>query len=144
MPDYPPAVSFDGKRPEPRAAGERLRPVRAAAGWLAVVFALAVSGCATQRPDGTVVRHYFPYAVVTTPPVAPEGQRISVREIRSYGLAFGNGGTLVGYGKEHHVILPPDGRMYLVVQTDEQFQRAKELIEKHPELGLFVTKNQDP
>lgn len=101
---------------------------------------LALLGCTSQRLDGTVRQHYFPYAVVTTPPVAPDGQRITVREIRSYGLAFGNGSTLIGHGKEHHVILPPDGRMYLVVQTDEQFQKARELIEKHPELGLYLTK----
>lgn len=89
-------------------------------------------------------RHYFPYAVVTTPPVAPDGQRITVREVRSYGLAFGNGSTLVGHGKEHHVILLPDGRMYLVVQTDEQFQQALRFIEAHPHLGWYVTKNEAP
>jgi hypothetical protein len=111
---------------------------------IAASLAGLVTGCTTQRPDGTVVRHYFPYAVVSTPSVAPDGQRITVREVRSYGLAFGNGSTLLGHGKEHHVILPPDGRMYLVVQTDEQFQKAKELIEKHPELGLYVTKNPKP
>jgi hypothetical protein len=120
---------------------------RGAALWTVVLVSgclLAGFGCATRSSDGTVRRHYFPYAVVTTPPVAPDGPRITVREVRSFGLVFGNGSTVLGHGKEHHVVLPPDGRMYLVVQTDEQFQKAKELIEKHPELGLYATKNPNP
>lgn len=127
-----------------RLPGRRRKRAAARALPRRMFLAGLVTGCTTQRPDGTVVRHYFPYAVVSTPSVAPDGQRITVREVRSCGLAFGNGSTLLGHGKEHHVILPPDGRMYLVVQTDEQFQKAKELIEKHPELGLYVTKNPKP
>lgn len=105
---------------------------------------ISLAGCTTAQPDGTVRRHYFPYAVVTTRPVGPDGPRITVREVRSYGLAFGSGSTLVGHGKEHQVILPPDGRMYLVVRTDEQFQQALKLIENHPELGLYATQNPNP
>ena len=110
-------------------------------GGIGLALGLSLTACTSQQPDGAVRRHYFPYAVVSTPPVAPDGQRITVREVRSYGLAFGNGSTLVGHGKEHYVFLPPDGRMYLVVQTDEQFQKALQLIESHPELGLYVTKD---
>ena len=108
------------------------------------MLACSAAGCTTQRPDGTVRRHYFPYAVVTTPPVAPGGQRITVREVRSYGVAVGDGSTVVGYGREHHVLLPPDGRMYLVVQTDEQFEQARKLIEANPELGLYAAQQPRP
>lgn len=89
-------------------------------------------------------RHYFGYAVVSIPTSTPAAPRITASEIRSYGLALGGGATVLGYGQEHHVALPPDGRMYMVVHTDEQFEQARKLIENHPDLGLCVTKNTPP
>lgn len=49
-----------------------------ALGAILIFGSLALAGCTSQRPDGTVRRHYFPYAVVTTPPVALLSANVSL------------------------------------------------------------------
>lgn len=101
-------------------------------------------GCTTRSEDGTTRRHYFGYAVVTVPAPSPANERMLVREVRSYGLGVGAGSAILGVGTERHIALPPDGRMLVVVRTDEQLEQTLQFIKDNPELGLCVIKQKHP
>lgn len=114
--------------------------------WAGAVLlaGLLASGCTTRLPDGSTRRHYFGYAVVTVPAPSSANERMLVREVRNCGLGVGAGSAVLGFGAERHIALPLDGRMLVVVQTDEQLQRTLQFIKENPELGLCVTKQKNP
>jgi hypothetical protein len=108
--------------------------------WPLVLLSVVAVGCQTKGPDGSVRRYYFGYTVVTIPKAAPDRPDFCVREVSNVGLAIGGGDLGFGYNKTKNVVLPPDGAIYLEVVTDEQFNKARELIELCNQAGLCVTK----
>ena len=88
-------------------------------------------GCQTRGADGSLRRHYFGYTVVTIPKSAPDRPDFAVRDVANFGLATGGGSLALGYNRIKDVSLPPDGAIYLEVQTDAQFEQARKLIETY-------------
>lgn len=76
-------------------------------------------------------RHYFGYTVVTVPKSAPARPDFAVRDVANFGVAAGGGSLGVGYNRIKDVSLPPDGAIYLEVQTDAQFEEARKLIQAY-------------
>ena len=100
-------------------------------------MSLACSGCTVRGPNGSVRRHYFGYTVVTIPKIAPERPDFRASDVSNLGLSVGSGSLGLGYNRTKDIILPPDGALYIEVNTDAQFERAQELIETYK--GICIT-----
>jgi hypothetical protein len=75
---------------------------------------------------------------VTIPKSAPERSDFCVRDVKNVGLTAGGGAVGIGYNRTKDVSLPPDGAIYLEVETDAQFEQARKLIEIYK--GICITK----
>lgn len=63
-----------------------------------------------------------------------------IKEISNIGFAVGRpAGVSLGYAKDKIVSMPPDSRIYVEVHTDEQFEKAKNLIRELEKIGIGVS-----
>lgn len=101
---------------------------------------LIAASCSIKHEEGSVSRHYFGYMVVKFPRQASNREGFDVKEIRNIGLAAGRlTGVSLGYSKDKIISMPPDGRVYLEVLSDEQFMAATNLIHEFAGIGIGVS-----
>jgi hypothetical protein len=64
---------------------------------------------------------------------------MDAKEVTNAGFSLGiPSGISVGYNQDKTVCLPPDGRVFIEVQTDQQFEAAKKLIQELNAIGICV------
>jgi len=105
-----------------------------------VLCANFLCSCTTHNPDGSVSRHYFGYTVVKFPRQVSNREGFDIKEISNVGFAAGRpAGVSLGYTKDKIISMPPDGRIYVEVHTDEQFEKAKDLIRELEKVGIGIS-----
>lgn len=74
------------------------------------------------------------------PRQASNREGFDIKEISNVGFAVGRpAGVSLGYTKDKIISMPPDGRIYVEVHTDEQFEKAKSLIRELEKNGIGVS-----
>jgi hypothetical protein len=105
-----------------------------------VFCAFFLSSCTTHNSDGSVSRHYFGYTVVKFPRQVSNLEGFDIKEISNVGFAVGRpSGVSLGYSKDKIVSMPPDGRMYVEVHTEDQFKKAEALVREFEKIGIGVS-----
>lgn len=121
---------------KPQVARSLTGPVRLLIGCVATLLC----SCATHNKDGSVSRHYFGYTVVKFPRQVSNHDGFDIKEISNVGFAVGRpAGVSLGYTKDKIVSMPLDGRLYVEVHTEEQFEKAKNLIRELEKIGVGVS-----
>ena len=106
--------------------------------WVSILLLMA--GCQIKKSDRYTERcYFFGVTVVTMPKSAPQVPDFAAKEASNLGLRIGGGSFGLGFNRIKEVSLPPDGAIYLEVQTQEQFEEAKKLIALYPNKPLCVT-----
>jgi len=105
-----------------------------------VFCAFLMCSCTTHNSDGSVSRHYFGYTVVKFPKQVSNREGFDIKEISNVGFAVGRpSGVSLGYSKDKIVSMPPDGRIYLEVHTEDQFKKAEKLVRELEKVGIGVS-----
>jgi hypothetical protein len=98
---------------------------------------VSVCSCSTQGPNGVVRKYYFGFMVVTLPRQTANFKGVESKDVTNVGFSLGpQDGISLGYNHDIGVYMPPDGRVFLVVQTDKQFAEAKQLITNLNNVGI--------
>jgi len=67
-----------------------------------------------------------------------------IKEISNVGFAVGRPfGVSLGYSKDKIVSMPPDGRIYVEVHTEDQFKKAEKLVRELEKVGIGVSYQDD-
>jgi len=104
--------------------------MRLRATLLALTVLLATAGCApiaTVNSDGMIAHHYFGYVKVVIPPSVASAESVHALDLSSIGLQVRDG-VGVGYYRESRVTVPLDCRLVVLLRTQEQLDRAMEIL----------------
>ncbi len=108
---------------------------------LASAALVAVAGCApiaTVNADGTIAHHYIGYVKVIVPPSVASSESVHALDVSSIGLQVRDG-VGVGYFRDSRVAVPLDCRLVVLVRTQEQLERAIEILKPMKGDGLCAT-----
>ncbi len=114
-------------------------------GFLVSVVGVALSACVSVGGDGPVVGRYLGYVAVRAPAAGVEIVDTTAGGVSEPTPAIGQsdvavlgawldtgkaprGGAGLGWRRSHLVLVPPDCRLVVMVQTDAQLQSAEQLL----------------
>lgn len=99
---------------------------------------VGISSCTTIRQDGSVVKHYFGYVKVITPPTVGNVENFRVMEVSTSGLRIENG-LGVGYFYERNEYIPLDCRLVVRVVNEKQLHDVVKTLSLFEKEGLCAT-----
>ncbi|MBI1920127.1 MAG: hypothetical protein HYS23_03495 [Geobacter sp.] len=105
--------------------------------YLLLFFLPLIAACSavTVREDGSIVRRYFGYVRVITPPSASNSGKFQAMEYTSFGLRMEKG-VGFGYYHERNEYIPLDCRVVIRVMNEQQLKEVMNSIKME---GLCVT-----
>lgn len=98
--------------------------------WVSIFLMAAVSGCSAVTPDAPTEapRYYFGLIKLSTSAQQASTSIATNNTIQMWGIRVKDALT-IGYAKERTVRVPMDCRIMVFIQSEQQMEQARQLLE---------------